>query len=312
MTRLARFVYRPLCLSGVIMAAASGLTIPQAQARPLPANSTNHTVLCTCGNLTFTRSNVLGNVSIANDGAFIGTGPSFITGAVQFFAPNTGQYSPGNTVVTGGSTFGNGFVETDINSFNAESQTLADLSGAPLTLTGGGSVNASTGVFDPVSGNEVFTATIDPNFVAGTTFTINGDGTGDQTVVVNIGNTGTGSVEFDGSIVLTGGLTADQVLFNFDSGDYTTNMGGDTLMIDNSANPDPPTMGTYFNPNGAIDIIDSDIFGRVFGGPTDFQIIDSDIIGTRTVPEPTTLTVLGAALVTLLMIRRRYRSLTPL
>jgi hypothetical protein len=311
MTRLARFVYPPLCLSGVIMAAVSGLPIPQAQARPLPANSKNHTVLCTCGNLTFTNSNVLGNVSIANDGAFIGRGPGSITGTVQFSAPNTGQYSPGNVVVTGGGAFGNEFVETDINSFNAESQTLADLSGAPLTLTAGGSVNASTGILDSVSGNEVFTATIDPSFVAGTTFTINGDGTGNQTVVVNIGDTGTGSVKFDGSIILTGGLTADQVLFNFDSGDYATNTGGDTLTIDNMVTPDPPTMGIYFNPNGAIDIVNSDIVGRVFGGPTDFQIIGSDI-GEPTVPEPTTLNVLGAAFVAFLTIRRRYRSLTRL
>lgn len=322
MIQSAKLLSTPMSLGAAVMVAATAMAIAQAHARPLPSTLTKHAVVCTCGNLEFTSSNVFGNVSIADNGAFIGStadGPGTITGTVGFSAANTGQFSPDGIVVTGGPTFGNASIQSDINSFNLESQALSGVSGAPLTLTAGGSVNASSGFLDPVSGNEVFDATIDPSFVAGTTFTINGDGTGTQTVAVNIGATGTGNVEFDGSIVLTGGLTPDQVLFNFDSGDYETNTGGDTLTIDNTPplspgvvsllSTDPSTSGIYFNPNGDIDVVDSVINGRVFGGPTNFAITDSTITAP-TVPEPTSLSVLGAALVAFGVIRRRRRSLS--
>jgi len=118
MTCSGKFLYRSLCLSGVITVAASGLAIPQTQAKPLPATVKKHAVLCTCGNLEFTSSNVVGNVSIADNGAFIGStadGPGSITGTVGFAAANTGQYSPDGIAVAGGATFGNADVQTDIN-----------------------------------------------------------------------------------------------------------------------------------------------------------------------------------------------------
>ncbi len=302
MTCSGKLLYRSLCLSGVITVAASGLAIPQAQARPLPPSSKTRTVLCTCGNLEFTNSTVIGNVSVADNGAFIGSGSGSISGAVEFAAANTGQYSPDGIAVAGGAIFGNAAVQTDIDTFNATSQTLSGEPGTPLVLTAGGSVNASSGTLDG-AGNEVFTATIDPSFVVNTTFTINGAST--QTVAINIGATGSGSVVFNGSIVLTGGITPDQVLFNFNSGSYETNSGGDTLMIDNG--DDATTTGTYLVPNGAIDILDSGIFGRVFGGPSDFAITGSDIEAPP-LPEPASLTLLGGALVAFGLIRRRAAS----
>jgi hypothetical protein len=269
--------------------------------------------------LTVTSSDIVGNVAIGDGGAFIGSiadGPGTITGTVQFFAPNTGQFGPDGITVTGGATFGNAFVQTDINNFNTTSQTLSGETGTTLTIGGGGSVNASSGILDS-AGNEVFTATIGPSFVAGTTFTITGDGT--QTVVINIDATGT--VSFDGSIVLAGGLTSDQVLFNFDGGDFPTNSGGPVLTIDTTpftgpsiflAAATPPnaqtTTGTFFNPNGEIHVLDSVIDGRVFGGPTDFSITDSSIVSpASSVPEPASLTLLGAGLVAFGIIRRRHR-----
>lgn len=308
MTGLTKILYGPLCL-GVVTAVATGLAIPPAHARPLPPNGP-YGVLCTCGNLDFTSSNVVGDVGIGNGGAFIGStadGPGTITGTVEFAAPQAtpSQFSPNGITVTGGATFGNANVQTDINNIAAVSQGFRNEVGTSTLISAGGSLNASTGIFD--GNNEVFTATIDPNFAAGTTFTINGDGTGTQTVVLNVT---TGGLPFNGSIVLTGGLTSDQVLFNFDAGDYATGTGGDPLIIENGLPTlDPATIGTYLDPNGPIQIIDSVIDGRVLGGGSidDFVITDSTI--NSPIPEPTSLVLFGAGLVAFGIIRRRHRAL---
>jgi hypothetical protein len=316
MTRSVMFRYHLPYLGIAVILAAVALTIPQAQARPLPTNSKNHTVLCTCGDLLFTSSNVVGNVSIANDGAFIGStadGPGSIIGTVGFAAANTGQYLPDGIAVTGGATFGNASVQNDISNFNTTSQALSGEEGAPLIVSAGGSVNASAGVMDE-AGNKVFTATIDPSFVSGTSFTITG--TGDQTVAINIPATGT--INFAGSILLAGGITPDDVLLNFDAGDFETNTGGPSLVIgapptesietllQDQAIESPPTMGQYFDPNGSIDVVNAMIDGRVFGGPTDFEVTDSTIIAPA--PEPGSLSLVGAGLAAFGVIRRRKRA----
>ena len=310
MTRLAQFLSRAL-YPGTGIAIAIALAIPPSHARPLPPNGP-YGVLCTCGNLLFTSSNVVGNIGIGNGGAFIGStadGPGTITGTVEFAAAQAtpSQFSPNGITVTGGATFGNANVQTDISNIAGVSEGFRDEAGTPTLIIAGGSLNASTGIFD--GNNEVFTATIDPNFVAGTTFTINGDGTGTQTVVLNIT---TGDLPFDGSIVLTGGLTSDEVLLNFDAGDYETGTGGDPLLIENGLpSADPATVGTYLDPNGPIQIIDLVIDGRVLGGGLvdDFVITDSTINAPALVPEPTPLVLLGAGLVALGIIRRRSRAL---
>src|SRR5262249_4701058 len=131
------------------------------------------------------------------------------------------------------------------NALNALSQSLRNEAGTSQLIAAGGSINASAGILDS-HGNEVFTATIAPSFIAGTTFTING--TSGQFVVIN---TTTGGLQFDGSIVLTGGITSDHVLFNFDAGNFETLSGGDTLTIDTDGNT---TTGIFLDPNGAIHI----------------------------------------------------------
>ncbi len=194
------------------------------------------------------NSTVIGNIEIANSGGFDATTDSFgtVTGTVEFAAGNTGQFNldDSDVVVAGGPTYGAGNVTTDLATLTTAAATFSDEPGATLLLTAGGSVAASSGVSDG-AGNEVFTATIDPSFVAGTTFTINGDGS--ENVVVNIPDIDSAPIAFDGSIVLTGGLTPDEVLFNFGSGGMLT--------IDNGL---LPTSGLYMDINeGAILVDDS-------------------------------------------------------
>jgi hypothetical protein len=295
-------------VSAAAIVAAAGLAIPQAQAGF--ATTQNFPVLYAGNvdpNLNFTNSTVTGNIGIGGTDGFLGSGSGTVNGTVEFSAGNTGQFNPNGVTVTGGATFGVATVQTDLNDSNRLSQNLRNEGGTPQLIAAGlPPVNASSGILDS-NGNNVFTAAINPNFTAGTTFTING--TSSQFVVFNIN---TGGLPFNGSIVLTGGITPDQVLFNFDAGNFDTHTGGDPLMINTGGNP---TTGIFLDPNGPFQITDTLLNGRVIGGDSvDSGITNSTIIAPATVPVPApgpkaTLALLGAGLVCAHMMGRRRRPL---
>ncbi len=219
------------------------------------------------------------------------SGVGTVTGTVEFAAGNTGQFNldDSDVVVAGGPTYGAGNVTTDVNTLTTASSTFSAEAGTALVLAASGTVSASSGIPDG-TGNEIFTATIDPSFIAGTTFTINGDGS--ENVVVNIPDIESAAIAFDGSIVLTGGLTPDEVLFNFGS--------GGALTIDNGQTP---TAGLYLDINEPDITVDNSIIdGAVYGGD-DLTITGSTII--HPTPEPASLSLLGAGLIALGVIRRR-------
>jgi hypothetical protein len=107
--------------------------------------------------------------------------------------------------------------------------------------------------------------------------------------------------------VLTGGISSDQVLFNFDAGNFETLSGGDPLTIDTDGNT---TTGIFLDPNGQIQITNSVINGRIVGGDSlDMLISGSTIVAPTLAPEPTSLALLGAGLFALGIICRRRRPL---
>ena len=253
--------------------------------------------------LNFNNSTITGNIGIGGTGKMAVSGPGTITGNIEFYAASSSQFSGGGVTITGTTTYGNGNVNTDltgINGLNALSLALSTETGTAAAITNGASINASSGTLDG-NGNRVFTAVLDP-FNAGDTFTIHGAST--DYVVVNIPSTG--GHNFNGSVVLMGGITSDHVLFNFDSGNYTSLSGGDTLQISTNGNV---TTGTFLDVNGAISINHSTLDGRLFGGDTTNMAIVSGaniVAPPSTVPEPShTVFALGLMMALALAARKK-------
>jgi hypothetical protein len=228
--------------------------------------------------LQFNNSNFAGTIGIGSTGTFQGSGSGTITGTVEFSAnTNTGQFSPGGIVVTGGASFGVGGITTNLGNANSFSQTLAGESGTSASISAGGSISASSG--NLVNGNRVFTAAINSNFTAGTTFTI--DGSASDYVVLNIPTTGGNGL--NGSIVLAGGITADHVLINLTAGNYSTLSGGDTLTISTNG---LTTTGIFLDPNGDIQTNASVIDGWLIGGDTKNFVVSFSSLVTPPIAVP--------------------------
>ena len=257
------------------------------------------------GNNQLNTSNVTinGNIGIGDPSgvttawlAASGGTPAAINGNV-FYA---GAVSPNNTInnttFTGAVTGGNTNVQMDLNYLNGLSSSLGTETGTNVALALGGSgatqtIHATSGTLD-ANGNEVFSITAGSQFNNGTTLTINGDGLG-HNVVFNISS----NVQFGGVIVLAGGLTSDNVLFNF--------IGGASAQLNN--NGEAFLTGTFLDPNGAVSVVHTDLNGRVFGGDsTNMQIVSGDTITSPvSAPEPSSLALLVAGLFSLVGFARR-------
>ena len=251
-------------------------------------------------NLQITNVTIDGNVGVGGAGKVQFSGPGTIAGRLDFSAANTGQFSNGNSKNVGPTSvnYSVSAVTTALGTVNSLSSSLGGV-GNNLAINGTQSISESAGLLDTIGGvaYRIFNVT-SYSESNGNLVTITGDGSGDP-VVFNFGYNS--NVNLGGDVALAGGLTDDQVLWNF-----TTS--GKNISLNNNASSYPSLayQGIILAPNDAISLDNSNLDGRVFGGGSgDLSIVSGDKI-VDPVPEPATLCLLGLGGIGLLL-RRRTR-----
>jgi len=135
-------------------------------------------------------------------------------------------------------------LSSDISALKALSLTLASETGTTEKLTSGMTINATSGTLDS-AGDYVFNITQWANNI-----TING--TGANNVVLNIASN---VIPILDNVTLTGGLTANDVLFNDQDSDTITGTAGTTFN------------GTVLAPNATFNIASNvTVNGHLYGG----------------------------------------------
>jgi len=262
--------------------------------------------------LQITNVTINGNVGVADSGQATDSGPSTINGRIDFSAADTGQFSNnnGSNVITGGVHYNVATVQSAMNYVNSLSQMLLGDAGTAVAISNGTILNASSGTTYVVNGQtvHVFDAT---SFANGgnQTLTINGSAT--DLVAINLD--GLGNIQVHGGILFTGGITADNVVFNLGGGNYTTHTGAGSLDINNNGGTAGLAQGIFLDPNGAMDATNADIFGRMFGGDAhDFQYVSGSTITMPPggqVPDPgATVLLMGLGLAFLAGAKKKVNS----
>lgn len=255
------------------------------------------------GGLKILNSTNAGNVAIGAPNAkkpTITLSNSLVNGQIDFAGVK--MLTCLGSTVTGALTAGHSNVTPDVNYLASLSTMLGEEHGTAtnIRLTGGTSltINASHGTMDG-NGNRIFN--LESFFLGGNSIlTINGENLGNSVVFnwYNKTNWGFGY----GSVLLNGGLSPDQVLWNTTvEHDFTHETGTSNSVA-----------GVFLGPRGTMQMIDPVLHGCFLGGSTDptyFSAGPMYISNSRidSVPEPSTYALLLLGAVGMVIIYRRSR-----
>jgi hypothetical protein len=301
--------FRQILPSVLIMPLVLGLSACPALAGYSLGDAVNYGVLANPGTGNFqltSDTHITGNIGVLSSN-MTSTGTNnniqfsgaIVSGRLDLQGSHTN--SIGGTA-TGGVFAGVSDVLTAYNTLQSLSSTEAAQPGTTIVYsgTGGTTLVASTGTPDS-NGDNVFTttATALSGGTGGLQGTLTVNGTASLYVVIDI--TGSGNFSWNQQVLLTGGITADHVLFNFTgtgamqvSGAHGGVLNGDILALGYSMNMD----------NVTVD-------GRVFGGAgQNFQLVSGFTLNQPVnVPEPSSVALLGLGGLagTAARLRRRWR-----
>jgi choice-of-anchor A domain-containing protein len=284
------------------LASAVALGIPEARAGFIGSvpNAANYGILYSGGgghSLTLTNTSEYGNIGVGNTGHVNLNGGDTIQGTpgrLDFSASNTSQYSHSGTNTGPASVNYNvAAVTTALSQLSTLSSSLGSEAATSIAINGTQTINAATGKLD-ANGNYVFNVT---SYNEGIANTLTIQNAGGHSVVFNFEYGA--NVSLAGNVTLLGGLTDDQVLWNFASANKET-----VTLNNTSGSPNNVFHGDILALNDAISITSANLDGRIWGGDSsDLTIVSSKIVDP--VPEPASLVLFGSALAALGAVRRR-------
>ena len=277
---------------------------------PIGSAASNYAILYEgSGTLNISNDIVNGNIGVSTGGVqFSGNGSgNGIFGQLDFAMSNTGQYSYSSGVGPTSVNYNVTAVTTAVNAINSLSSGISG--GTNLNLSGlnGNTVNvyASTGTLETISGVQCYVFNVTA-YSANNASVLNiiGDNTGTPVVfnfATGTGNYGNNNVNLGGSVTLSGGLTSNEVLFNFQS-------SGKNVSLNNNGEN---YYGIILAPNDPLSATDTNLYGRLFGGAGGDMHVQSggNIYAPAAVPLDCPWLLMGTSFLVLLAQLRRKRSL---
>jgi hypothetical protein len=240
------------------------------------------------------------NLGINSGGRLSATNPTIIQGTYYKFSTNTGDSISGTTIVGGTNTTSDGKITQAVSDAQTASANLANPALNPPNQTFG-TISATTTITATNPGGRTVVNVGAISLGNGLTLTLSGPAT--SSFVINVSS---GITLGAAAILLTGGLTPDNVIFNVTGGNVsvtgTSPVAGTGVLN-----------GIVMDLNGTVTISGSNdrVNGEIIAGQSILLTNGSDVeaVPTPVVPEPSTaayFTLGPLSLLAVMLLHRRF------